>query len=175
MDWFWKWLLLHQRLCPHQGWKTYGLDPDGRRDLAVWLPWQRVFAARRISLELATLASERLQRHHPGWPEHHLEAVLDEVDAIRREIAAEGQREAMERARAEARRLNRRRELARTRWEAMSEADRARVRDAVQAECPALRAWARLLELMCLDAISQGDVDETADQEPVDSAGPLRM
>lgn len=154
MDWFWKWLLLHQRLCPHQGWKSYGLDPDGGRDMAVWLPWQRVFAARGITLELATQASERLQRRHPGWPEHHLQAVLDEVDAIRREIAARREHEARLRLRAEIARVGQRRELARPRWEAMAEVDRARVRDVIEAENPLIRPWPGLIELLCLDAIS---------------------
>lgn len=150
---FFTWLVRHQRLCPHAGWKTYGLLPDGRRDPLVWQTWIAYFANRGITVELANQASDRLVGSHPGWPEAHLAAVLDEVGAIRCEEAAERAAAERRRARAEADRLHERRDRLRAVWASLDEDRRAAIRADVEARHPELRRFRTFIEAFCLEEL----------------------
>src|SRR5690349_13021117 len=80
-QWFPRWLARHKELNPHRGWDELERTPE--KKARFYRGWIRDFARARLTFALALSASRELQSRSPGWPEHHLRAVLDTANAIR--------------------------------------------------------------------------------------------
>lgn len=161
-EWFWRWLRRHRALLPHQGWATYTgddihppLDKEAKGELMLerFEGWMRAFEANGVTERIAIKASRKLQAEHPGWPEHHLGAIVRVAVKLIDEERQRDEQERKARERAEAEATIARREKLRAAWGLLSDGDQARIRSWVEAEFPHLQRWPGFVAVLCLERL----------------------
>ena len=147
LAWFDSWIDHHKRKHPHEGWKRY--------DTANFTAWRRAFEARAVTVEEALAASERLMTAPPGWPEHHLAALLETILTHRTttRIEQDQRRRAVEMARRAA--DIRRTAEARALWKDLDPADRAATLDRLAEQNPGMATQPRWLETLAILTIAE--------------------
>lgn len=169
-DWFWEWFEFHKLMAPHQAWAYPQYSPKSPIGAQMFGAWMEKFSRLEVTEAEAREASLLLMGAQPGFPEHHLAAIVAEVRAMREEAHRRGQAARLRAFRAEADSLHARREEARGRWAEMPEEERAGVRERVGRENPALRRFPRLIEAICLDQMAEEE--ERIEAEAAARTGP---
>lgn len=154
-EWFWGWFQFHKLMAPHQAWAYPQYSPRSPIGCQMFDAWMEKFARLEVAEAEAREASLRLNASQPGFPEHHLAAIVEEVGAIREEAHRRRQAESFRAFRDSADALHARRQGARERWAAMGAEEQDSIRARVARENPGLRRFPKLIETLCLDEIEE--------------------
>lgn len=147
-EWFPRWLPIHKRLNPHNGFETYETCVSAGVD--IYDGWIRAFKLRGISGRAALAISQEMQsmpKPEGGlWPEHHLPVILRLHQAIQAGAVAVGQLVSRERRERERVEFEAREAEVLARWQKLPEGERKRRKAAASARYPGLDHLPRWVE-----------------------------
>lgn len=150
-SWFSEWIRYHKDICRHEHWNrpAYSLDQaEGQRFFRGWIS---AFTAEAVTQAEAGQASRTLQRQKYGYPERHLEELLDAIKSARRARLAERKaQEADEQSTARRERIAQEAQ-ARAAWEQLSTEEKQRRIEAAAKILPPslaqLKSWPKITAL----------------------------
>ena len=152
VQWFSRWIEIHKRLNPHQGFANYETTTNG---VSPYDGWVRAFEVHGVTARDALEMSQTMQaspKPEGGmWPEHHLPSLL-EIHRRRQARLGESATDDHRRRRAaEAVAFQADQARERADWDAAPAEVRERITSDVQAEHPHLVRWPRIVEAHAIE------------------------